>query len=532
LIVDALGLESFLQYRLASNEIAVDVPRSGACFYEFDDVFGVDGAAPVMELDETDAIFTDQFQATSDLKVKFVGVPEFVRPGENLDYAIEIKNDGLLPASAVGFQELYPRNISINPRGALFPGDYDCIPSGSAQCGDATPEIPTPDDPNPNRSIRGQSLIIPAGESITFNVSERTVFLPQGQDVGGTITLRAGALNRGSENLAEWDVDIATMTVIGEGQSIVATIDNQTLPIADGIDEAEIRVTALDEFKNPTPDVAVQVSNADGLSFVSGSGVTGADGSIVFLARTVGAEAARSYAVEFLAPDIGANGSTAQVTVDFVAGEPDQFSAFTVTSDNTADGQDLGIIEVSVFDALSNPVEGAEVTVQDNNGLNFINENVPTDEFGVATFQMRTTATGSYTPVFAQASIDDTTSSSITFDAGPATALEFTTPPSDVNIGQEIDPSPALRVIDAFGNFVETDNSSGITAQLRRNVAGNDSLVDFFVTEFTAVNGIVTLENLLIDPQILPGSGYFLRVQSDFQNVDSVEFEILDVPET
>ncbi len=517
LIVDGLGLESSLEYRLSLNEIRVDVPSSGACFYEFGSMFGVDGMAPAQGLGDNDAIFSDQFQATSDLQVEFIDVPAFVRPGETVTYAIEITNNGNLPASAVGFQELYPRNVTLYPEGQLQAGFYDCMGTGGADCADATPGLNDP-------SIRGRDISIPAGESIRFDIFRR-VFTDS--IIGGEIKLYAGAIDRGSADLAEWDAKTATMTVIGEGQSIVATIDNQTPPIADGIDEAEIRVTALDEFKNPTPDVAVQVSNADGLSFVSGSGVTGADGSIVFLARTVGAEAARSYTPEFLAPDIGANGSTAQVTVDFVAGEPDQFSAFTVTSDNTADGQDLGVIEVSVFDAFSNPVEGAEVTVQDNNGLNFINENVPTDEFGVATFQMTTTATGSYTPVFAQASIDDTTSSSITFEAGTAEALEFVTQPSDVSVGQAIDPPVVLRIVDEFGNVVDSDSSLSVTTQLRQNINGDDSAVGFF-DDVTAVNGFVTLDNLVINDA---GTGYYLRVFSDLPTVTSGSFEVTPIPQ-
>ena len=122
LIVDALGLESFLQYRLASNEIAVDVPRSGACFYEFGGVFGVDGTTASSDLDEEDSLFADQFQALSDLSVNFINVPAFVRPGETVTYSIEITNNGNLDATAVGFQELYPRNVTLYPDGQLQAG--------------------------------------------------------------------------------------------------------------------------------------------------------------------------------------------------------------------------------------------------------------------------------------------------------------------------------------------------------------------------------------------------------------------------
>jgi len=512
-VVDRLPLDRNIQFLPQTARLSVQTPDRGFCFYTGPLGFGLSGMRPG-EREPGDLVFADRFESKSQLDVEFVDVPSFVRPGELVQYQILLSNDGTLSATTVGFQELYPRNPTFFPDGQLTAGVYQCQPLGGADCADATPDLDT-------RSIRGQTLSLAPDATIIFDVSR---IVSPSSVIGGQIDLLAAAVARNQLTFDNWDADTATMTIIGEGQSIVATIDNQNPPIADGVDEAAIRVIALDEFKNPTPDVAVQVSNADGLSFVSSNGLTGADGSIVFLARTVGAEAAGSYTPEFLAPDIGANGSTAQVTVEFVAGEPDQFSAFTVTGANIADGQDRGVIELSVSDALNNPAEGAEVIVLNEDGLDFIESSVVTDEFGVATFQMSTTTSGTYTPLFAQASIG-LTGGTITFEAGAAEALEFITQPSDSSVGMAIDPPVVLRIVDAFGNRVDSDNSSAATAQLRQIVNGNDSAVAFF-DDVTAINGIVTLDDLTVDTA---GADYYLRIFSDYPIVTSNLFEVFPV---
>lgn len=512
-VVDMLGLEDFLQYRLAFDEIAVTIPESGACFYESKDGFGVDGVERPTVQGDGDRIFADEFIAESQLTVEFIDVPEFVRPGESINYTIEISNSGNRPASAVGFQELYPRNVALYPGGQLQGGFYSCQGFGGASCADAAPNLGDP-------SIRGKDIVIPAGGMIRFDVT-RQVF--SASPVGGSIELYAGAIDRSTSDLSSWDSATSTMIVIGEGQSIAAEFENDGLPVANGIDEAVMRVTALDDNKNPTPDVFVQVSDANGLDFTATSGVTGPDGSVEFRARTVGAEAAGAYLPAFFAPDIGANGVGADVSVDFVAGDPAQFSAFTLTDEVIADGVDTGIIEVSVFDAFSNPVENATVTVQNDDGLDFISLSSATDAQGVASFAATTTTSGSYTPVFAQAIIGSTTSSSMTFDPGVPSDLEFVTQPSDVSAGIAINPPVVLHVVDEFGNLVDTDSGSSVTTQLRLNGDG----VTFF-QDVTASNGVVTLSNLVIND---PGSAYDLRIFSDYPTVTSDSFEVFPIPQ-
>ena len=510
-IVETFPLDSTLQYRLFSNQIAMTVPDDGACFYESDLGFGIDGIEPADSAGGSDRIFTDRFVGSSELQIEFIDVPSFVRVGEFLNYSIEVRNFGTQTASKVGIQELYPRNLELYPDGQLIAGFFACVESGGANCADATSGLNS-------TSIRGKNVSIPPGGSVRFNISRR-VF--ESSVVGGTIDLYAGAVERSREANRSWDAATATMTVIGEGQTIAASFENTALPVANGIDQAQIRVTALDNLKNPTPDVTIEVSDPDNLIFNQTSGVTGVDGSVVFLASTSGAEQAGSFLPEFVAPEIGTNGANTNVSVEFVADLPAQFSAFTTVNNAVADGKDVGIIEVSVFDALSNPVENALVTVQNPDGLTFVQSSGTTDQSGIAVFTASSTDSGTFSPTFAQLNIAGTTSSEISFTPGEPAQLAFVVQPSDVAAGEIITPAVVIQVLDAFGNLVVADDSSVITLQLRQNSIGQS-----FFPDAVAVDGVVTFSNLSVDTA---GTNYDLRVFSDYPTITSDTFEVFRI---
>jgi len=520
-ILEGFRPEDPIQFDTQNNRFAMSVPQDGACFYESGQGFGLSGNAGLGLLGQTDEIFSDRFLGETDLQVRFVNVPEFVQDGELVNYQIEIENLGNAPAQAVGFQELYPRNPAFYPNGQLGAGSFQCQAFGGASCADAAPNIGVV-------SIRGQSISIPSGGLIRFNVF-RLVF--GGPTVGGTIDLHAGAVHRTTFGDPNWDSATASMTVVGEGQSIVGSQVNAKndpilpaeLPVADGSDQARIRIVALDDLKNPTPGVSIQVNAADGLSISPPSGTTGADGSVTFFAVTSGAEQAGLFQPVFSAPDLGTPDGLATVDVEFVAGAPDQFSAATALDNVIANGSNSGLIEVTVLDALSNPVGNAEVTVQNNDGLVFTAPSVVTDEFGVASFTMTSTTTGTYSPVFAQAGIIGTASSDITFVSGAAESLVFVVQPSNVTEGAAIDPAVVIHVVDAFGNLVVGDNSSTVTTQLRQNGVGQS-----FYPDVIAINGVVTLSNLVV---ATPGTGYDLRLFSNYPIIVSDTFEVLPEPQ-
>lgn len=99
---------------------------------------------------------------------------------------------------------------------------------------------------------------------------------------------------------------------------------------------------------------------------------------------------------------------------------------------------------------------------------------------------------------------------------GQSHQVEFFTQPSDVVVGEAIDPPVVIRVVDEFGNPVITDNSSVITLQLRLGGQGQAIFPDK-----TVINGIATFDDLIIAD---PGQNYTLRVFSDYSVITSDEF--------
>jgi len=515
IIMDSFRLSSPLQYRLGTSEIAMSTPASAACFFDGGDGFGLEGELPAPPPDDGDQIFGSKFEGRSDLLIEFLDVPQFVRVNESVNYSIRISNQGTRDVAKLGFQELYPRNPTFFPEGQLQSGFYQCIGSNGGQCADAAPE---PNDP----SIRGQDINLPVGGSVRFNIS-RAVFADS--QIGGTIELLAGAIAGDmGEVPPAFDVETATMTVIGEGQTISAVMMSDPSPIANGVDQAIIEVTALDDNKNPTPDVFVELVNDDGLSISPSSGTTGADGTFTFFASTVGNAQAGSYTPEFGAPDLQTSGVTTIANVEFVAGAPDQISSATTIDNAVANGAAQGGVQVEVLDAFDNPVENAEVSVQSADSLSFAASTVFTNASGIAQFAATSVDSGTFNPVFAAPGVAGTTSSPLTFVPGDPAKLAFVGQPSNTAQGSAINPAVVIEVQDANNNRVLSDNETEITVRLRQGTTTIDTPVSFV----SVSSGQLSLGDLTM---IQDGNDFYLRAsgsntQFGISSTDSVLFDV------
>jgi len=512
-ILEGLRLADPLEYRLFSGQIAMKVPLTGACFYKSDQGFGLNGNTPVVPIDDGDQIFSDRLEGRSDLLIEFIGAPQFVRPSEVVNYTIRLSNNGTLNANAVGFQELYPSNATLFPGGQLQSGFYFCSASSGAQC--------------PSQSedgyIRAQDISIPPGGSVQFAVTRP---VRASSTIGSTIELNAAAVDASSEGrLASWDAKTHIMTVVGEGQTIAAEVTNAVAPVANGDDTAEIRVTALDSFKNATPNVLVQLTNADGLIIQPASGVTGPDGSVTFTATTSGLAQAGTFQPQFLAPNLGPSGVSTQVDVNFVAGSPSQISAETLVDNVTANGISVATVAVEILDAWDNPVPSTSVAVDNADGLQFAQSSVATNSDGIASFVASTVEAGVYSPVFGHADILDTVASPVTFVPGNPNKLAFLVQPTTTALGAAISPAVVIEVQDAQGNRVFDDNQSQITVRLFQGA----TQIGTPLVSFEAVStGQITLADLVMNQG---GQDFFLRASADNVNFgisssNSTTFEV------
>jgi hypothetical protein len=99
-------------------------------------------------------------------------------------------------------------------------------------------------------------------------------------------------------------------------------------------------------------------------------------------------------------------------------------------------------------------------------------------------------------------------SGSVTVSPAAASALAFGQQPSSATAGAVISPAVTVRVVDAYGNLVISDNTDQVTLSLASN-AGGGALSG--TTTATVSGGVATFANLSINN---PGNGYTLRATS------------------
>ncbi len=510
LILADTRLRSALQYQPGPRDIRFTPAPETPCFYRTHNNFlGLNGQPKPEPIDDGAVIFANRFELTTNIELEFLDVPQFARIGDPFQYRIRIRNTGLRDVARLGFQELYPRNADFFA-GQLAPGFYFCDVTGGAQCVDAAPT-------QGRESIRGQNMVLPAGSSITFRINR---FVWEESALGSTIVLDAAAI--AGDLVASppaYDTAQAVITVIGIGEAIAGEVVNPQLPVADGLDQVEIRITALDNSPtpNPVPDVLVQVQDADGLQFVQNSGTTDSTGTVSFLAST---QAAGSYQPGFLAPSLPGGPASTTVAVDFAAGAPTQISASGPTTPLTANGISTALFEVEVRDTFENLVAAEAVTVTDSGGMSFADTTVLTDADGVAVFQATSTNAGTFNAYFSVAD-SLTTSASAEFVAGPPAQIMFLVAPTDGVAGEPIEPAIEVVLLDANDNPVFSDNSTEVTLLLRQGT----TVVPGFLHVVAAQNGVAVFDNVVVNTA---GLYSLSALASGVPNVSSDEFEIVD----
>jgi hypothetical protein len=167
-------------------------------------------------------------------------------------------------------------------------------------------------------------------------------------------------------------------------------------------------------------------------------------------------------------------------------------------------------IQVSARDAQGNPVPGYTGSVTVAVGTNpaggtLAGTTTVAAVGGVATFSalsLDKAGTG-YTLTAAATGLTGATSPAFTINAGAASQLVFTGPPSTAVAGHAIAPAVQVSARDALGNLV-TGFTGSMTVGLGTNPAGG-TLAG--TTTATAVNGVATFATLSIDKV---GTGYTL----------------------
>lgn len=255
---------------------------------------------------------------------------------------------------------------------------------------------------------------------------------------------------------------------VGSGQGGTVTL------AADGTAQARITVTLLDGNGNPVAGALVTATASGTGNGISVSGPTSSAGVATVLVSS-GTPQTETITIA------GATGSppvsttlASSITLTFV---PVAASGSTIAASPAsvvADGTTAVSVSVTVRDASGNPVAGAPVSFAATSGSNVKlspSSPVPTDATGVA--RVSVTSTTAQSGVVVAATVAQLAgvgaaslvldSPQLSFTAGAASSIAFSTQPSNVQAGDIagpfMSPAPTVSILDANGNVVPTSSN-------------------------------------------------------------------------
>ncbi|HEX4677700.1 MAG TPA: invasin domain 3-containing protein, partial [Gaiellaceae bacterium] len=234
-------------------------------------------------------------------------------------------------------------------------------------------------------------------------------------------------------------------------------------------------------------------------------GVRSSSGSFQVIQAASGAIAAKSSTI-----------TSADNTAIMVAIRPAAAAASAANSTLTsspasvlADGSTTATITATIKDANGNPLPGKVVTLAKGSGSSTITTvSGATDAAGVATFTVTDTAVESttYTATDTTDTVTVTQTAAVNFTAGPATQTVFTTSPGNTNGGTAFGGQPVVKIEDAFGHVITTDNTTAVTLAIGTNPSGG-TLSGCTTNPITVTAGVATFAGCKINKS---GTGYTL----------------------
>ncbi|MDQ1703278.1 MAG: trimeric autotransporter adhesin, partial [Frankiaceae bacterium] len=174
-----------------------------------------------------------------------------------------------------------------------------------------------------------------------------------------------------------------------------------------------------------------------------------------------------------------------------------------------ADNSTSSTVTATIKDANGNPLPGKTVTLAKGSGSSTITTvSGTTDAAGVATFTVKDAAVEStvYTATDTTDAVTITQTATVNFTAGPATQTVFTTSPANTNGGTAFAAQPVVKVEDAFGHVITTDNTTAVTLAIGTNPSAG-TLSGCTTNPITVTAGVATFAGCKINKS---GVGYTL----------------------
>jgi hypothetical protein len=203
-----------------------------------------------------------------------------------------------------------------------------------------------------------------------------------------------------------------------------------------------------------------------------------------------------------------------RVVADLV-GQPTSSTHFSVTGPTTAAAGASFSITVTAKDSANNTLTGYTGTVHfASSDLSAVlpgNYTFTAADGGTHTFTLTLKSAGTQS-VTATDTAGATGSASVVVTPGVVAKLAFGTQPTNALVGKAISPAVTVRVLDALGNLVTSDNTDVVTLTLGNNpggaaLSGGGSA--------TVSGGVATFGSLSLDKA---GTGYTLTASSGLLN--------------
>jgi subtilase family serine protease len=223
-------------------------------------------------------------------------------------------------------------------------------------------------------------------------------------------------------------------------------------------------------------------SAGPGYDLVTGRGTPLANLVVADLVGSQSVQGATHFSVS--APSSSTAGSAFSVTVTALDGNGNTFAGYTGTVHFTSSDTIAGLPFDYTFTAA-------------DNGVHTFTNLVTLKTAGSQTVTVKDNANSSISG-----------SATVSVSAAAATQLAFGQQPTNSTVGGTISPAVTVRVLDAYGNLVTTDNSDQVTVAIGSNPGGGTLSG---TTTVTVSGGVATFNNLSIDQA---GNGYTLTASS------------------
>lgn len=329
-----------------------------------------------------------------------------------------------------------------------------------------------------------------------------------------TVTAKLGGTAIATIGTATNSASLTVNFVLGPVSATASTaVANPTTVAADGNTASTVTVTAMDGYNHPLAGQTVSLSVSGSSNTVSTPALTGTNGQTTATIKSTVAE------TKTITVTIGSTQINAQPMVTFTALGVSGANSTAVASPNAglvANGVSTSTITVTAISGAGNPLSGQTVTLSVSGSGNTVTQPAPTGVNGQTTATLQSTVAGTKTITVNIAGTVINAQPTVTFVAGPATQIAFSSEPVTTAVNLTM-PSVVVQIEDQTGNPVAQSGAT-VTLQLSAGTLSGTN------PQLTDATGKATFNDLSIPT--ISSSLYLTANVTGFSPVQSSVFNV------